>query len=346
MADSASKPGNFRRPRNHEAGRARAARHAEAVATGPLGVLSHDELGVIFDGLADPLQPIVAVALSSSCAGLWTPLRAANHQLRLQHERVGLLCRKVGMSCAELRDAVKLYWARKHLAAEDMAILGMLLPKRLPMLRELVLYQNGFGEAGMQNLCDGLGQSDASSLRILNLGKNNFGPAGAEVFAAALRRGALPNLETLILSDNPLGKQGAAVLAAPMRKLPLLTQLHFVSCELGDEGLASLLDNLGKEDFKALGTLDLVGNGLTDDGCATIVCALNNATMPMLTRLWVPNIFFPQQLNPLNEFSDEALKELARAAAARQVGIDPLNDWESSEDEDEDEDDTEDEDEL
>jgi len=25
--------------------------------------LSHDELGVIFDGLADPLQPVVAVAL-------------------------------------------------------------------------------------------------------------------------------------------------------------------------------------------------------------------------------------------------------------------------------------------
>ena len=34
-----------------------AARLTEAVATGrrPLGALSHDELGVIFDGLADPL---------------------------------------------------------------------------------------------------------------------------------------------------------------------------------------------------------------------------------------------------------------------------------------------------
>ena len=56
--------------------RSRAARNAAAVATGPLGVLSHDELGVIVDGLADPLEPIIAVALSSTCLGLRTPLRA------------------------------------------------------------------------------------------------------------------------------------------------------------------------------------------------------------------------------------------------------------------------------
>ena len=35
----------------------RKARLTEAVATGPLGALSHDELGVIVDGLADPLLP-------------------------------------------------------------------------------------------------------------------------------------------------------------------------------------------------------------------------------------------------------------------------------------------------
>ena len=33
----------------------RKARRTEAVATGPLGALSHDELGVIVDGLVDPL---------------------------------------------------------------------------------------------------------------------------------------------------------------------------------------------------------------------------------------------------------------------------------------------------
>jgi len=44
--------------------------------------LSHDALGVIFDGLADPLQPVVAVAFSSTCLGLRTPLRAALEVLK------------------------------------------------------------------------------------------------------------------------------------------------------------------------------------------------------------------------------------------------------------------------
>ena len=72
-----------------------AARLIDAVATGPLGALSHDELGVVFDGLADPLQPVVAVALSSTCLGLRTPLRAALEVLKEQNESAAALCRKV-----------------------------------------------------------------------------------------------------------------------------------------------------------------------------------------------------------------------------------------------------------
>ena len=67
----------------------RKARVTEAVATGPLGALSHDELGVIFDGLADPLQPVVAVALSSTCRGLRTPLRAALEVLKERRQPRG-----------------------------------------------------------------------------------------------------------------------------------------------------------------------------------------------------------------------------------------------------------------
>ena len=70
------------------------ARLTEAVATGPLGALSHDELGVIFDGLADPLEPVVATALSSTCLGLRTPLRPALEVLKERHERAAALCRK------------------------------------------------------------------------------------------------------------------------------------------------------------------------------------------------------------------------------------------------------------
>ena len=54
--------------------------------------LSHDELGVIVDGLADPLQPVVAVALSSTCLGLRTPLQAALEVLKERHARAVALC--------------------------------------------------------------------------------------------------------------------------------------------------------------------------------------------------------------------------------------------------------------
>jgi len=42
---------------------------------------------VIFDGLADPLQPVVAVALSSTCLGLRTPLRAALEVLKKRQKK-------------------------------------------------------------------------------------------------------------------------------------------------------------------------------------------------------------------------------------------------------------------
>ena len=176
----------------------RKARLTEAVATGPLGALSHDELGVIFDGLADPLEPVVAVALSSTCLGLRTPLRAALAVLKERHARVIVLCREVEMSCAELRDAQRLDWTSKYLATGDMATLGMILRTTgLPRLRELRLQLNGLSDAGMQVLCEGLSRSSAPALRILALGFNQFGPVGAEALAAALRWGAMAKLEEL-----------------------------------------------------------------------------------------------------------------------------------------------------
>ena len=86
--------------------------------------LSHDELGVIVDGLADPLQPVVAVALSSTCLGLRTPLQAALQVLKGRHERAAALCRKVGTSCVGMRDAEELNWSWKGLTADDVATLG------------------------------------------------------------------------------------------------------------------------------------------------------------------------------------------------------------------------------
>ena len=264
----------------------RKARATEAVATGPLGALSHDELGVIFDGLADPLQPGVAVALSSTCLGLRTPLQAVLEVLKERHARALALCRKVRTCCADVRFELK--WTLKGLTADDMATLAMILHTNgLPRLHDLYVDKNGFGDAGMQALCEGLGPGAAPSLRRLKLDGNDIGPVGAEALAAALRRGVMPKVEKLYLSYNSIVGQGIAALAAPLRKLPLLKILGLVNCKLGDEGVASLFDNLGKDDFKALQFLYLDHNALTETICATLVAAINADALPNLRHVYL-----------------------------------------------------------
>ena len=256
--------------------------------------LSHDELGVIFDGLADPLEPVVAVALSSTCDGLRTPLRAGIEVLKERHARAVALCCKAHRSyapcsCALLRDAEVLDWHIRHLTADDMATLGMVLRTNgLPRLRRmLVLHGNDFGDAGMQSLCEGLSRGAAPSLAYLDLGYNEFGPVGAEALAVALARGAMPKLEELTLDGNSIGNEGMVALAAPLRQLPALKQLFLDSCEIGDEGVASLVANLGKDDFKALETLwlDLDKSEVTSTGCGQLTSALDSGAFPCLEEL-------------------------------------------------------------
>jgi len=288
----------------------RKARVAEAVATGPLGALSHDELGVIFDGLADPIQPVVAVALSSTCLGLRTPLKAALEVLAERHTRVVALCSSFETTCAELRGA-ELDWSYSELTAAEVATLGMILwTSGLPTLHNLDLGGNDFGTTGMRTLCEGLGPGSLPSLVCLSLNGNRFGPEGAEALAAALGRGAMPKLQSLCAYDNPIGKQGMTALAAALRNRPALTTLSCWAAGIGDEGVASLVDDLGKHDFKKLEELDLDYSELTDVGCAKLVSAIKARAMPCLRRVYVDG----------NEMvSEEAYEALQDALAANEA---------------------------
>ena len=122
--------------------------------------LSHDELGVIFDGLADPLEPVVAVALGGTCSGLRTPLRPALEVLQERHEKAKALChrtaqRRLGTSSrgvsvpeggwiAWLRTTKALHWGDNDLTADDMATLGVILRTNgLPRLHVFWLIGNG-----------------------------------------------------------------------------------------------------------------------------------------------------------------------------------------------------------
>ena len=78
-------------------------------------------------------------------------------------------------------------------------------------------------------------------------------------------------------------------LAALLRKLPALKELLLGNCGIRDEGVASLVDNLGKDDFKALKDLYLDANALTDVGCATVVTALKRGALPAIEALCHPD---------------------------------------------------------
>ena len=225
------------------------------------------------------------------------------------------------MSCAALREAEVLAWAYIGLTADDAATLSMILRiSGLPKLLKLNLENNNLGDAGMMVLCEGLSPGTAPSLLNLGLGNNQFGPVGAEALAAALSRGALPKLATLGLGNNPIGNQGVAALTAPLRSRPAFKQLVLNMCEIGDEGVASLVDNLGKEDFKALKHLHLDSNAITDAGCATLSRALDAGAFPALDRLRMQGL--GDRLRMLPNSTSEAAQQtvqdaLSRAAARR-----------------------------
>jgi len=286
--------------------------------------LSHDELGVIVDGLADPLQPVVAVALSSTCLGLRTPLGAALEVLRQRHEKASALCRKISTwdrvqlqrfpvwNCAVLRrlDTFRLNPDDMEFtddAIDHVATLGMLLSSgSLPRLQELVLRGLVCRDAGIQAFCEGLGSGAAPLLHTLYVNHNRFGPAGADAFAAALRRGAMPKLEKLYLGGNPIGNRGVAALAVPLRA-GCIKELYLPDCNIDDEGMASLFANLNKEDFKVLDSLFMSSNALTDKGCAMMVSAIDSDRMPSLETIRLS----------MNECVSDAARDAIKEAIVR-----------------------------
>ena len=276
-------------------------------------VLSHDEAAVIFDGLADPLQPAVAVALSSTCLGLRTPLRAMLVVLQQRHTKAKALFHKLmnvlqrhtkakvlrfaggGSSrgpagpsqlvLADLSMATSL--ETRGLTADEWATLASLLPW-MPCLQEMNFsYDTNIGDiAGVQAVFNGLGRGALPLLRGLDLSNVQLGPLGAEVLAPALRRGAMPLLKELRLVENPLGNQGVSALLPALKKLPAFELLDLGGCGIDDEGVASLVENLGKDDFKTIKLLYFDENKITDVGCAKLVAALSAGALPAIEALY------------------------------------------------------------
>ena len=193
------------------------------------------------------------------------------------------------------------------------AALASALTKRvLPSLRVLGLSLDPLGDAGLVALAPAIRQlpklatlglnrcqiTDLSpllvpptdgglpSLMMLHLNQTLIGPQGAAALATALTKRALPSLQWLSLNCNPLGDAGLVALAPAIRQLPKLKSLHLVSCQITD--LSPLLALPADGGLPPIQFLSLVGNHLTDEGCAALASALRGGAMPALRALRLP----------------------------------------------------------
>ena len=269
--------------------------------------LSDDALGVIFEGLRNTLDPRVILALSSACHGLraLTPALLLQ-QLRTDHEAAAALCRKMEMSCNELREAKRVDCRYRFLSATDLATLGK-LGSMLPALESLYLVEHSGAASlfmpkdGVQRLAEELGAGALPAVTLIAAIDMPVGDAGASALAAALGRGALPRLERLSLSgvsggasnDTDIGDAGLVALAPALRRLPALEFLGLTGNSFGDEGLAALVappPPAGalpppKGGLTKLKTLNLRSTQITDAGCAALAAALDSGALPALKNI-------------------------------------------------------------
>ena len=273
--------------------------------------LEDDLLSIIFGQLCNPLEPRLAVALSSASCGLQALTQALRQQLKADHEAAAALCLKLGMrgsaslaelgmrstflpfrSCKELHEAKLIHWYDKGLSATDLATLGT-LGSVLPALEMLGLHEPTAGPGAFQRLAEGLGAGALPAVTFLSIRITHVGDAGASALAAALVRGALPRLKTLQLGEVLIGDAGLVALAPALRRLPALEVLGLTNNPFGDEGLAALVAPLPPVGtlplptggLKKLKELDLDDTKITEAGCATLAAALDSGSLPALEKL-------------------------------------------------------------
>ena len=167
-----------------------------AEATCLLLELSHDEVSIVTHELCDPLQPLLAVHLSSTAKGLREAMEEQLAELKQQTQQAAALAALCGRSCAQLRAATHLYlgagWG-KPLTLAHWRTLGTLARcGSLPALQGLFVIGSDNGDEGVALLADGLRRGSLPSLRVLALINAQIGPQGATALAPALTKRAVP----------------------------------------------------------------------------------------------------------------------------------------------------------
>ena len=316
-----------------------------AARNGDLGALSVDSLLNIFGQACNPLDPSVAVNLSSVVRVLREPTEARRQQLKTDHETAAALCLKLGLaqvheadgktlSCKELRETGFAVWHRKDLSVADLttlATLGLVLPflndlhLTVPIATGIEEDEDEGEDEGVQRLAEGLSAGALPALAGFILIGMNVGDAGATALAAALDRGAMPRLKNFRLFDTGIGDAGLMALAPALRRRPALEQLSLMGNPLGDEGLAALLAPPPAGALPPptgvlaeLKMLDLNFTQITDAGCAALAAVLDSGALPALERLTLEN-------GPASDAGQAAVHEaLKRSRAAGKTAREAL----------------------
>ena len=93
-----------------------------------LEALDQDAQRIVFVGLCNPLEPWVAVNLSSTSRELWEATWVLQQQLRADHEATAALCDRMGMqNYQELRETKHVMHTYNSLTAAELALLGTLV---------------------------------------------------------------------------------------------------------------------------------------------------------------------------------------------------------------------------
>ena len=220
------------------AAKARAAAAAEA--TCHLLDLSHDEQSIVTHELCDPLQPLLAVHLSSTAKGLREAMEEQLAELKQQRQgaaALGALYQAAPyatyqggqqtlhhMSLAQLRDHHELFlgdFYDRPITLAHWRTLGMLVGcGSLPRLAYLAILRDDNGDEGVVSLADGLRRGRLPSLQRLYLVDAQIGPQGATALAPTLTKRALPSLVEL-----GLGAVGSLRPAQAQRVLPRASEV-------------------------------------------------------------------------------------------------------------------------
>ena len=268
-----------------------------------LSKLSGDEQCIILTELCNPLDPGIAVALSSINTELRTATRAPLQQLQADHEAAAALCRKlengrgVLRNCKALREAKEVY-CYNGLTVDELKLLGT-LGSVLPALKKLSNACSPLSKEadpeGMRQLAAGLGAGALPALTDLFINGTHVGDA-ASALAAALGKGAMPRLGCLELTNTAIGDAALVALAPALRRLPALGWLSLSGNPLGDEGLAALVappqpadapppTTGGLTKLKQLRELYLCSTQITNAGCAVLATALGSGALPALKSI-------------------------------------------------------------